>query len=564
MSHPNVSNGKDSESPALEAIVLGGAGDFGMNMMALKSGTDSLLVDAGAAFPGLTYLGIESAIPNIDTFASEVGMIGGLVLTHGHEDHIGAVPFIWNVLEGNIYGTDITLALLARKLKEHSIAPGDRLKEISPGSHFSVGVFNVEFINVAHSVPGSVALAIKTPVGTILHTGDYKMKTSPKEASRTDKCRLAEIGAEGVLAMFGDSTNALVPGHTPDEECAYRGLESVFETSDTRIFVTTFSSSLNRIRTLFELANIYGRKVVLIGRSLINNVQLAERLGYLHIPPNLYAEKSSLRHYPKKELLVILTGSQGEPRSALHRVAVDSNGPVPLEAGDVIAFSARVIPGNERQVNRLVNRLVNQGIEVIQNAKHPIHVSGHGSEEDLKEMLSLVKPRYTIPIHGEHAQLHHHAGLIGANSTFNSTALRVKNGDRLCFTSNEIWLGCPIEINTNYIDQDHQICTAGEALLQERRTVAQSGLLVITIENQKKNTTNNFQISTRGLRMSAEDGDITGQVEDCIKVVLANTALTESHDLLRLEAEIQRRLRSLFRSKKRTCPDVLTVVTEPL
>ena len=560
MSHPNVSNEKESQSPALEAFVLGGVGDFGMNMMALKSGTDALLIDAGTAFPGLTYLGIESAIPNVDTFASKVGMIRGLVLTHGHEDHIGAVPFIWNALEGNIYGTDITLALLARKLKEHSIAPADRLKEIFPGSHFSVGVFNVEFINVAHSVPGSVALAIRTPVGTILHTGDYKMNASPKEAGRTNKSRLAEIGAEGVLAMFGDSTNALVPGHTPDEQCAYRGLEGVFQTSATRIFITTFSSSLNRIRTLFELANIYGRKVVLIGRSLINNVQLAERLGYLHVPPDLYAEKSRLRHYPKKEVLVILTGSQGEPRSALHRLAMDSDGAVPLEAGDVIAFSARVIPGNEAQVNRLVNRLVNQGIEVIQNAKHPIHVSGHGSEEDLKEMLLLVKPRYTIPIHGNHTQLHHHAGLISANSNFSSTAIRVKNGDRLCFASNEVWLGCPIETSSHYIDQDHQICRADEALLQERRAVAQSGLLVITIGSQ----TNSFQISTRGLRMCAEDGDITEQVEDCIKTVLANTALTESHDLLHLETEIQRRLRSLFRSKKRVCPDVLTVVAEPL
>ena len=555
-----------SRSPSLEVFMLGGVGQFGMNMMALKSGQDSLLVDAGSTLPGLAHFGIRLMIPDTDNLVSDVGMIHGLVLTHGHEDHIGAVPYIWNILKGNAYGTAITLSLLERKLKEHSIIFDNRLVEISPGSVFTVGVFKLEFIKVAHSLPGSVAVAIETPAGLILHTGDYKMNASRREADQTDKSRLSEIGAETVLAMFGDSTNALVSGYTASEEYAYQGLENLFTTADTRIFVATFSSSLNRIKTLFELAQIYGRRVFLLGRSLINNVELAQRLGCLNIPSNLYADKATLTDCVKKESLVILTGSQGEPHSALHRIATEEHSSVPLERGDVVAFSARVIPGNESRVGHLVNRLLRRGVKVIQKPEHPIHVSGHGSEEDLKEMLSLVKPRYTIPIHGEHGQLCHHSELVGAYSNWNNTALQVQNGDRLCFDSGDVWFGRPIEVGPIYIDQNHQSCDDGGIALRERRLMAEAGLLVITVGGLLKNGNGVIQlkVASRGLTIHTKDADFTERVKECVKAVIASASPSERVDLARLDAEIQGKVRTLFRSKNRVCPQVLTVFTETL
>ena len=559
-------NGKNNRSPLLEAVLFGGAGDFGMNMMVLKSRNCSLMLDAGSALPGLIHFGIQAVIPNIETLSKEVGTLDGIVLTHGHQDHIGAVPFIWHILRGNIYGTSFTLALLERILKEHAIAPEERLVEVPIGSHIEIGVFGLEFINVAHSLPGSVAVAVNTPAGTVLHTGDYKMNASQQEASATDRSRLAEIGEEGVLAMFADSTNALMSGYTPDEQHAYRGLERLFSTIDTRIFVTTFSSSINRVRTLFELARTHGRKVFLMGRSLINNVRLAERLGYLEIAPNLYAEKSKLRQYLRKDLLVIATGSQGEPRSALHQLATVPDGSVPLESGDVIAFSARLIPGNEGQLNKLVKRLVKRDIEVVQNAEHPIHVSGHGSQQDMKEMLSLVKPDYIVPIHGEHAQLLRHAALVDAHADCSSTAIAVQNGVRLCFDSNEAWFGYPIEASLNYIDHDRQICTRNEALLAERRAIAQSGLLIVTIGSRVTHETprRHFQVTTHGLRMATEESDITKQVEARIETIITDMASTKCDGTVGMETEIRKQLRSLFRSQNRVCPVVLTVFTEHL
>src|SRR6266850_3396727 len=394
---------------ALEIVPLGGVGEFGMNTMALSWGDTTIVIDAGVMFPDPDQLGVDLIIPDLSWLEQKRGQVKALVLTHGHEDHIGGVPHLVPHVSGPVYGTAFTLALVQPKLEEHGIDAGDRLKTVRPRDVVTVGPFRIEFIRVTHSMPDCVALAIETPIGTIVHTGDFKIDQTPIDGQHFDLHRFAELGAKGVLALFADSTNIDRRGFTGSELEVIEAFEEIFTSSTGRIIVAAFASSIYRMQILVDLAAQFDRKVAFLGRGMIQNSEIAQRLGYLRIPTGVQIRDSDVNSHPAQDVLCLATGSQGEPMAALSRIAIDDHRFVKLGPDDTVVLSARSIPGNEKAIGRVINHIARRGADVIHEGIKHVHVSGHGSEEELKLMLTLVKPRTFVPVHGEFRQLSQHA-----------------------------------------------------------------------------------------------------------------------------------------------------------
>jgi ribonuclease J len=391
----------DDRRPALEVVPLGGLGEFGMNMMVVSYGDTAIVIDAGVMFPDPELLGVDLVIPDLTHLETLRPRASALILTHGHEDHIGAVPHVLRHVDGPVYGTPLTLAFLAPKLEEHGLDTRGRLIPVQPRGRVQVGDLEVEFLRVTHSIPDAIALAIRSPVGTIVHTGDFKIDQTPLDGQHFDFHRFAELGAQGVLALFADSTNIERPGFTGSESDVVAAFEEVFAGTRGKLVVTAFATSIYRMQILANLAQEFGRKLAFVGRGMIEHSQIAQQLGYLQLPPNLLIRESDVRNYPARQVLCVTTGSQGEPMAALSRIAVDDHRHVAVGPGDRVVFSARSIPGNEKAIDRVVNHLARRGADVVTPGAKRLHVSGHGSEEELKLMLSLVRPRCFVPIHGE-------------------------------------------------------------------------------------------------------------------------------------------------------------------
>src|SRR5687767_10313487 len=418
----------------LEVVPLGGLGEFGMNMLALTWGETTIVVDAGVMFPDPDLLGVDRIIPDL-TYLQQKRGAAALVLTHGHEDHIGGVPHVVPLIHGPIYGTPLTLALLEGKMREHDLQDTPVLA-VHPRDRVSVGPFMVEFIRVTHSVPDCVALAIHTPAGIIVHTGDFKIDQTPLDGQHFDVHRFAQLGSEGVLALFADSTNIDRRGFTGSETEVVEAFEEIFTSSTGRLVVAAFSSSIYRMQILVDLAVQFDRKVAFVGRGMNQNSEIAQRLGYLRIPPGTQIRDADVNSYPAQDVLCLATGSQGEPMAALSRIAIDDHRYVKLGPDDTVVISARSIPGNEKAIGRVMNHIARRGAEVVYEGIKHVHVSGHGSEEELKLMLSLVKPRYFVPIHGEFRQLSQHARIaarVFAGREPRPDVLLVENGDLLQF-----------------------------------------------------------------------------------------------------------------------------------
>src|SRR5688500_13256327 len=397
-------------SPAtLEVVALGGLGEFGMNMMAVSWEDTTVLVDAGVMFPDPDQLGVDLIIPDLTFVEGRRSQVKALVLTHGHEDHIGAVPHVMPLFDGPVYGTAMTLAMVEPKLEENGIDPGDRLKTVKPRETVTVGPFTIEFIRVTHSMPDCVALAITCPLGTIIHTGDFKIDQTPIDGEHFDLHRLAELGSKGVLALFADSTNVDRKGFTGPEIDVLDAFEELFTSTEGKLVVAAFSSSLYRVQLLVNLAAQFERKVAFVGRSLVQNTEIAQRLGILRVPSGLQIRDSDVHNYAAQDVLCIATGSQGEPQAALSRIAIDDHRHVHLKPDDTVVFSARAIPGNEKAIARTMSHIARRGADVITDGMKHVHVSGHGAVEELKLVLSLVRPQYFVPIHGEYRQLAQHA-----------------------------------------------------------------------------------------------------------------------------------------------------------
>ena len=409
----------------LQIIPLGGLGEFGMNCMAVRYGDDIIVLDAGMMFPDAELLGVDIVTPDFTYLEQNREHVRGLVLTHGHEDHIGGIPFLLAQMNIPVYGTAFTLALVERRLEEHQMLDSAKLHKVKPGGKLVLGPFSIEFIHVTHSIVSCVLLAITTPLGVIIHTGDYKVDPTPTDNELFDLHTLAEYGKRGVLLLMSDSTNVDRPGYTESERAVGPRLEDLFVRSPRRLVISCFSSSIHRLQQILDLANEYGRKVAFLGRSMNNTTEIAHDLGLLTIPNGILLRPQDIMQTAPSKLVAVASGTQGEPMSALSRVAVDNHKSLSLEPGDTVALSSRIIPGNEKGIYRMMNHIAKRGADVIYGSMNPpIHVSGHGSAEELRLVLNLVRPRFFVPIHGEyrqmakHAQLAQHLSHLGLEDTF--------------------------------------------------------------------------------------------------------------------------------------------------
>src|SRR3954463_1333188 len=492
----------------LEIVALGGLGEFGMNMLALTWGETTLVVDAGVMFPDPELLGVDRIIPDL-AYLQQKGGAAALVLTHGHEDHIGAVPHVLPLVHGPVYATPLTVAMVEPKLEEHGI-DGHELIAVKPRDRVTVGPFDIEFVRVTHSVPDCVALAIHTPIGVIVHTGDFKIDQTPLDGQHFDVHRFAQLGDAGVLALFADSTNIDRRGFTGSEREVIEAFEEIFTSAPGKLIVAAFASSIYRMQILVDLATQFDRKVAFVGRGMMRNSEIAQRLGYLRIPAGVQIRDSEVGNYPAQDVLCLSTGTQGEPMSALSRIAINDHRFVKVTDGDTVVISARAIPGNEKAIGRVINHLARRGADVIYEGIKHVHVSGHGSEEELKLMLSLVKPRYFVPVHGEYRQLSQHARIaerVFAGREARTDIMLVEDGDVLHFDAAGARMAGKAPVGRVLIDGTR----TGEGLdevLRDRRHLAEDGLVVpvVAINKQTGAIEGVPDIITRGFVM--EDGDV--------------------------------------------------------
>lgn len=464
----------------LRIIPLGGLGEIGKNMTVVEYGNDILLIDCGVSFPDEETLGIDLIIPDISYLEKQKENVLGVLLTHAHEDHIGALPYFLQKINVPIYGTALTLGIVATKLEEHALANAADLRTIWPGERFSLGCFEIEPIHTNHSVPDSVALAINTPIGTILATGDFKIDTTPVAGEMMDLTRIGEYGNKGILLLMSDSTNVLRDGFSLSERHVGIALEKYFKGCHERIIVAAFASNVHRIQQIIEVAAKYGRKVAISGRSMQNTVDVANSLGYLDIPESVLVELSAIHRYPKDQIVVITTGSQGEVMSALYRMANAGHRHVEIEPGDRVILAASVIPGNEKPVYRMINELIRRGADVIYEDLASIHASGHANKEELKIILSLAKPRYFFPCHGEYRHLKAHAALAEQMGVDPSDIFISENGRVLEITSRGAHLGAMVPAGKVYVD-GLGVGDVGNVVLRDRKHLAQDGLIVLVV-----------------------------------------------------------------------------------
>ena len=549
---------------ALEIVALGGLGEFGMNMMAVSWGETTLVIDAGAMFPGPELPGVDLVVPDLTYLQTR--RVSALVLTHGHEDHIGAVPYLWPLIDGPVYGTPLTLALVEPKLAEHEIEPGDRLRVVQPPGRVQVGSFEVEFVRVTHSIPDAMALAIHTPAGTIVHTGDFKVDQTPIDGRHFDLHRFATLGSEGVLALFADSTNVDRPGFTGSELEVVGAFEEIFTSASGMLVVATFSSSLYRMQVLVRLAERFGRKVAFVGRGMVQNSEIAIRLGYLSVPAALQIRDVDVPIHPRGDVLCITTGSQGEPRSALSRIAIDDHRHVKLEPGDTVVLSARAIPGNEKAIGRVINHVTRRGAEIVTEATRHVHVSGHASEEELKLVLSLVRPRYFIPVHGEYRHLARHRRLAegvmrGAGHPMDVVIL--ENGDVLQFDGGCARVEGKAPTGRVLID-DTRVGEVADEVIRDRRHLAGDGIVlpVVAIRMHDGELAGSPEIVTRGVVADASGDLLLAEGSQLLSDFISGLGLEERTDPGLLREAIRVEVRRFFRKRTGRRPLVLPIVME--
>ena len=547
----------------LKIIPLGGLGEIGKNMTAYEFGSDIIVVDCGMGFPDEDMYGIDIVLPDISYLRANADRIRGLILTHGHEDHIGAVPYVLKDLDIPIYTTPLTAALVELKLEEHDLLYNTQIFTKKAGSVFRLGCFTVEFIHVNHSIPDSVALAISTPLGTVIHTGDFKIDVTPISGGMIDLVRLGQLGNEGVLALLSDSTNVEKPGHSDSERKVGESFDKLFMGCDKRIIITTFASNVHRLQQIVNVAAKYKRKVAITGRSMENVLRVSTVLGYMDIPENVMVDIEHINKLPKNQVVIISTGSQGETMSALYRMAFSEHKQVRIDAGDRVIISASAIPGNENMISRVVDELFHKGAEVIYDRHTDLHVSGHASQEEQKMMLALTKPKYFIPVHGEYRMLVKHAAIGKMMGVQPKNIVIGENGKVIEITKKAITCENTVPSGAVLVDGSG-VGEVGSVVMRDRHRLAEDGMVVVVMpfSSQDHVLIADPEIVTRGFIYVKEAEEMMDELK---RVTLESVAACEAQhisDWTTIKSKVKNNLSGYLYKTTRRSPMILPVITE--
>lgn len=549
----------------LQVVPLGGLGEFGMHMMAFRYGDDIIVIDAGMMFPEDELLGVDIVTPDLTWLKENREHVRALLLTHGHEDHIGAVAFFLEEFNVPVYGTPFTLSLVERRLEEYSLDFEPDLKPVHPKVMITVGPFRVEFIHVTHSIVSCVAMAITTPVGVIIHTGDFKVDPTPTDNVLFDLHTLAEYGKRGVLLLLSDSTNADRPGYSDSERAVRPRLEDIFNRTESKLFVSCFSSSIHRMQQILDLSNEFGRKVALVGRSMISVTEIAHRHGLLDIPDGILMRPQDIMNTKPSKVTVLISGTQGEPMSALSRAAVDNHKQVSINKGDTVVLSSRIIPGNEKTIFRMIDHLSKRGADVMYgNMNPPLHVSGHGSMEELRLVLNLVRPRYFIPVHGEYRQMAKHARLaehlrhVGLEETF-----ILETGDVLEIDKMGARRAGRVTVGRVCIDSGGSADVVGDMVIRDRRVLSEDGIVlpVIAINKHSGRVEATPELVSRGFALE-DDPDFMRAAKEAVQRTLETSSDEEKMDYGVMKEKIRADLKRYINKHADRRPLIMPVILE--
>ena len=546
----------------LQIIPLGGLGEIGKNMTVFRYANDIIIVDAGLMFPDDDMLGVDLVIPDMSYVYENADLIKAVFLTHGHEDHIGSLPYLLKHIDVPVYGTALTLGILQGRLKENDVR-SDKLVEIKPGDKIKAGVFSVGFLRVNHSIADSVALAINTPHGVVVHTGDFKFDQTPVDGQVTDFSKFAELGDKGVLALLADSTNAERAGFTASEKSVGKTLDEIFRNAKNRIVVASFSSNIHRLQQVVDSAAKYNRKVAVIGRSMLNVVSIALELGYINIPEGVLIEIDAVNNYTPSQVAILTTGSQGEPMSALTRIAMSDHKKVSIVPGDTVVISATPIPGNEKLVARTVDYLFKLGADVVYEKSEGIHVSGHASQEELKLMQNLVRPKFFIPVHGEYRHLIKHAKLANEVGVPKENIFVVENGEVIELSANDGRVNGKVTAGRVLVD-GLGVGDVGNIVLRDRKQLSQDGILIIVVTIDKSTNTiaAGPDIVSRGFVYVREADDLMDAAKDKVYVAINKCVQSGSADWSSIKFAIRDALGRFLYEKTRRRPMILPIIME--